>query len=179
MRPGARARCPRCGAVLTTERAGALDSVLAAAISTVVLLAAAVFLPFITIEAAGRHRDAAVFDAIIAAGGEAWPLAVAVGAMVVALPLARALALLWVLAPIRLGFAPAPQARAAFRLAIELRPWSMMEIFIIGVAVALVKISGMAIVGLGAAFWLFVALAAVALYEDTALCRRTIWRILS
>lgn len=174
-----RTRCPRCHSVLTTERRGAIDGVLASAVSTIVLLMAAIFLPFITIDVAGRHRDAAVADAIHAAGAEAWLLAIAVGAMIVALPLIRALSLLWVLTPIRLGYAPLRFAKEAFRLAIELRPWSMMEIFIIGAAVALVKIAGLALVGLGAAFWLFVALAAVTLYEDVSLCRRTVWRLLA
>lgn len=175
----ARTRCPRCGSVLTTEQPGALDGVLATTLTTIVLLGAGVFLPFVNIEASGRRQYASVFDAIVAAGGETWPLALAVGAMVVALPLTRAVALLWVLAPMRLGRPPLPFARAAFRLAIELRPWSMVEIFVIGVIVALVKISGLAIVGLGAAFWLFLILAVVVFCEDAALCRRSIWRRLA
>lgn len=177
--PGARrALCPRCGSVLTTERAGSLDGVLAAAVSTLALLGAAVALPFISIAAAGRRTEASVLDAAVAAGGEARALTLAVGAAIVALPATRALALIWTLAPLRFGRPPAPLAREAFRLAVELRPWSMMEIFVIGVVVALVKVAGIAHVGLGAAFWLFVALAAVALYEDAALCRRTVWRLI-
>ncbi|MFN3261701.1 MAG: paraquat-inducible protein A [Pikeienuella sp.] len=173
-----RARCPRCGAVLTTERAGSLDGVLAAAVSTLALLGAAVALPFVSIDAAGRHSEASVLDAAIAAGGDARALTLAVFAAIVALPATRALALIWTLAPLRLGRPPAPFAREAFRLAVELRPWSMMEIFVIGVAVALVKVAGIAHVGFGAAFWIFVALAAIAFYEDAALCRRTVWRLI-
>lgn len=174
-----RTRCPRCGAILTTERPGALDGVLAATLTTVALLGAGVFLPFVNIEAAGRRQYASVFDAVAAAGGEAWPLALAVGAMVVALPLIRALALLWVLVPLRLGRPVLPFARPAFRLAVELRPWSMVEVFLIGVIVALVKMAGLAIVGLGAAFWLFLVLTVVVFCEDAALCRRSIWRRLA
>lgn len=136
-------------------------------------------LPFLSIDVSGRHRDAALIDAVEAAGDATWPLAFAVGGLIVALPLARALAMIWVLAPIRLGLRPAAGARGAFRLALELRPWSMIEVFIIGVAVALVKIAGLAAVGLGAAFWILVALAAVALFEDAVLCRHSIWRLLT
>lgn len=178
--PGApRTRCPRCGTVLTTERAGALDGVIAAKLASVALLVAALFLPFIDIEASGRKQHAVVADAAAAAGAEAWALALAVGAMIIALPLARAVALLWVLVPLRLGRRPLPQARAVFRLALELRPWSMVEVFVIGVVVALVKISGLALVDLGPAFWLFIAVALISLYEDAALCRRTVWRMLA
>jgi paraquat-inducible protein A len=98
--------------------------------------------------------------------------------MIAAIPMTRAAALIYVLLPIRLGRVPAPGARAVFRLAIELRPWSMVEIFIIGVVVALVKVAGLAVVGLGAAFWMFILLALISFYEDAALCRRTVWRLL-
>ncbi|MFV0474221.1 MAG: paraquat-inducible protein A [Pikeienuella sp.] len=178
--PGAaRTRCPRCGTVLTARRAGGIDGVIAAKLASVALLVAALFLPFVNIEASGRKQQAAVLDAAAAAGGEAWPLALAVGAMIIALPLARALALFWVLTPLSLGRKPLPQARALFRLALELRPWSMVEIFVIGVVVALVKVAGLAMIDLGAGFWLFLVVALIALYEDAALCRRTVWRMLA
>lgn len=179
VRGAVRVRCPRCDAVLTADRAHSTDGVIAAAIATITLLGAALALPFISLRAAGLARDAGLADAVIAAGGDAWPLALAVGALIAAIPLLRAGALLWVLIPIRAGGRPAPGARAAFRLAVELRPWSMIEIFIIGVVVALVKVAGLASVDLGAAFWIFVLLAGVAFYEDAALCRRTVWRMLA
>lgn len=177
--PGVRARCPRCRALLVTGRAFAIDTVLACATATVVMMIAAVSLPFLTLSSLGLSRDASILDAAVAAGGSAWPLTVAVGAAIVAIPVARALALLYALAPVRISGAPIKGARAAFRLAVELRPWAMAEIFIIGVAIALVKVAGFATIGLGAAFGLFVALGFVAMFEDIALCRRTIWRILT
>ena len=176
--PGARARCPRCDAVLNEGRAHSTDGVIASAAATIALLITALLLPFVSLRAGGVARDAWLVDAMRAAGGDFWPLALAVGAAIAAIPLTRAAALLYVLVPIRLGAAPPAGARAAFRLAVELRPWSMVEIFIIGVVVALVKVAGLASVSLGAAFWIFVCLAGVAFYEDAALCRRSVWRML-
>lgn len=175
---GARSRCPRCRAVLTEDRAHSTDGVIGAAIATIALLGAALALPFISLRAGGLAKDAGLIDAMEAAGGAAWPLTLAVGAAIAAIPVARAVALIYVLAPIRLGAQPLSGARSAFRLALELRPWSMVEIFIIGVVVALVKVADLASVHLGAAFWIFIGLACVAFYEDAALCRRTVWRML-
>lgn len=175
---GQRSLCPRCGSVLITARTHSTAGVLASSICIAVLMVAAVMLPFISITAGGIERDAAILDAARAVGGAAWPLAVAVALMIAAIPVARALALIYVLGPISLGYGAAAHARRAFRFAIELRPWSMVEIFLIGVAVALVKVAGMATVGLGSAFWLFVVLALISFYEDAALCRRTVWRML-
>lgn len=54
----------------------------------------------------------------------------------------------------------------------------MAEIFIIGVAVALVKVSGLARVGLGPAFWAFAALLVVTILTDSSICRLTVWKTL-
>ena len=54
----------------------------------------------------------------------------------------------------------------------------MAEIFIVGVAVALVKIAGMATVSVGPAFWALVALVLVTTIKDTFMCKLTIWKTL-
>ena len=151
--PGERMRCPRCRAVLRTSRPAALDRVLAFALATPPLMAIALTASFLTLSGGGARQEASVIDAANAvAHANTWPLALAVGALIVALPLLRALALAHVLLPIRLGRGPARRAARAFRLAVELRPWAMAEIFLIGVAVVLVKVSGLASVALGPAF---------------------------
>ncbi len=174
--PGQRARCPRCHTVLRTTRPAAMDRVLAFALATPPLMAIALTASFLTLSGGGARQEASVIDAAAAvADADTWPLALAVGALIIALPVLRALALAYVLLPIRLRGRPARQAARAFRLAVVLRPWAMAEIFLIGVAVALVKVTGLASVAMGPAFWSFVALAALALMEDAALCERSVW----
>ena len=50
---------------------------------------------------------------------------------------------------------PWSHAAFVFRMAEAMQPWAMAEIFIIGTAVALVKIGGLATISLGPAFWAF------------------------
>lgn len=172
-------RCPRCKTVLRTAHPNALDRVLAFALATPPLMAIALAASFLTLSGGGARQEASVVDAAAAiADADTWPLALAVGALIFVLPVLRAVALAYVLLPIRLGHEPARHAASAFRLAIELRPWAMAEIFLIGVAVALVKITGLATVEIGPAFWSFAALAALALMEDAALCQRTVWDLI-
>lgn len=177
--PGQRVRCPRCRTVLRTARPAALDRVLAFALATPPLMAIALTASFLTLSGGGARREASVTDAAAAiADADTWPLALAVGALIIALPVLRAVALAYVLLPLRLGRPAARHAARAFRLAVELRPWSMAEIFLIGVAVALVKVSGLAAITMGPAFWSFVALAALALMEDAALCEHSVWDLI-
>ena len=176
---GERAVCRRCHTVLIAPRAGAFRRILMLAVTTMILMFGAVFFPFLQLRVAGLHSDASVFDAARTfAEGRMAPLAVAVAALIVLIPVLRVMLIAYVLAPLTAGRPPARHAAAAFRLAEDLKPWSMAEIFVIGVAVALVKLADLAQVVLGPAFWMFAALVVVTVLQDTLMCRWTIWRSL-
>ncbi|RVT86620.1 paraquat-inducible protein A [Rhodobacteraceae bacterium CCMM004] len=177
---GERATCNRCGTVLIAPRRGAFLRVIALAVAIVILMLGATFFPFLRVNVAGMKHASSVFDAALAFmdGGIMIGLSVAVAALIVLIPVLRAALVIYVLAPLTLGRPPLPGAVPAFRLSEDLRPWSMAEIFVIGVAVALVKVSDMARVDYGPAFWMFAALVVVSVLKDTMMCKWTIWRAL-
>lgn len=177
---GAQARCARCDTVLMAPREGAMTRIVMLSITGLILMVAAVFFPFLELSTHGLGRKSSVFDAILAfSDGLMLPLSFAVAALIVVLPITRLIALIYVFAPMALGWAPARNARAAFRMAEMIRPWAMAEIFIIGVAVALVKVAGLATVTLGPAFWAFVLLVIVTVLKDNFMCRVTVWQTLN
>ncbi len=176
---GGRLRCLRCDAILKTNRPAAMDRTLAAAFASVILMTGALLFPFLELSTFGLHRSASVLDAALAfSSGLMVPLAIAVGMLIIVIPLIRASALAYVILPLRLGRSPAPGATGAFRLASHLKPWSMAEIFIIGVVVALVKVAGLASITLGPAFWALCALVALVVIEGTSLCEWSLWQTL-
>lgn len=173
------AKCRRCGHKLASPRQNAFARVLALATTSVILMIGAVFFPFIELQASGLHNRASVLDAALAfSSGVMAPLSIAVALLIVLIPTARLVAIIYTLLPLVRGRQPYPQAPQAFRLAEWLRPWSMAEIFVIGVAVALVKVSGLASVSLGPAFWAFAALVIITALQDNTMCRYTIWKTL-
>ncbi len=177
--PDSRARCSRCGSVLMTSREGALTRIVMLSGTALVLMIAAVFFPFLELRAGSLTQRSSVFDTVMAfSHGLMLPLSVAVAALIVILPLFRFGALIYVLAPMAFGWSPARHALPVFRLAEKIKPWAMAEIFIVGVAVALVKVAGLAHVSLGPAFWAFVALVLVTVVKDNFMCRLTIWKTL-
>ena len=176
---GGRGRCTRCGFSLAAPRERAMARIVMLAATSLVLMTAAIFFPFIEISAGGMTRRSSVLDAAVTfSQGLSVPLALAVAAFVVVLPMVRLAAIVYALAPMSFGWRAAPHAISAFRLAEALKPWAMAEIFVIGVAVALVKIAGRATVGLGAAFWALVLLVLVNILNDTFMCKLTLWRTL-
>ena len=175
---GERTVCPRCETVLITPREGSYTSIVLLSATMLILLVSGTFLPFLQVEVAGLSNSASIFDAALAFSGSMAPLAVAVAALILGVPLLRMVLLIYVVGPLAAGRPPLPRATTAFRLSEDLRPWSMAEIFIIGVAVALTKVADLASVHLGAAFWMFAALVLVVVAQDQTMCRWSIWKSL-
>lgn len=176
---GIRARCHRCNTLLIAPRAEAFLQVMMLSVTVAILMVGAVFFPFLSVHASGLGHDTSVFDAVRSFSGPILaPLSVLVLFLIVLIPILRVIAIIYTLAPLTRGHPPYRHASAAFRAAERLRPWSMAEIFMIGTAVALVKIAGMATVSFGPAFWAFGALVIVLVLEDTFMCKWTIWKAL-
>jgi paraquat-inducible protein A len=161
-------------------REGAMTRIVMLSMAALILMVAAVFFPFLELSVQGLGHKSSVFDAVLAfSDGLMLPLSFAVAALIVVLPITRFLALIYVFAPMALGWAPAKHARSVFKLAEYIRPWAMAEVFIIGVAVALVKVAGLAQVTLGPAFWAFVGLVIITVLKDNFMCRVTVWQTLN
>ncbi|MGJ8622308.1 MAG: paraquat-inducible protein A [Yoonia sp.] len=176
---GATAHCQRCGVVLMTSRPAAIARILSLALTAFVLMIAAVSFPFLTLNEAGFRNATSVLDAVLAfQDGYGFPLAVAVAFFIVIIPLMRLTALIYALGPLVRHQPPRPAARAAFGFAERLRPWSMAEIFIVGVTVALIKVAGMATVTIGPAFWAFAGVVVITVLKDQLICRYSIWEAL-
>lgn len=176
LQPGETARCIRCGGVLAKPRGGAFTQLIALSFTSMVLMMGAVFFPFLEISRMGFGNATSLFGVGMAfADGVLLPLVLAVMVMIVGLPVLRAFLLVYTLTPLAQGRPPYRHAARAFRWSELMRPWSMAEIFVIGTAVALIKVAGLATVHLGPAFWAFCALILVNLASRGFMCQTTIW----
>lgn len=176
--PSERAICERCHTVLIAPRRKAGKQLIALASTILILIVAAMFFPFLSIGAGGVHHGISIVQTSLAFSGILAILTPAILAFIVIIPMVRLSLLIYVLVPIIRDQPPAPLARPAFRLAEDLTPWSMAEIFAIGCAVALVKLSDLAEVTLGPAAWMFAALMIVVVLTDVLMCHYSIWKSL-
>lgn len=173
---GEKARCRRCHATLIAPSRDAFARVIALALTVLVLMVAAIFFPFLKLQAGQIEHHSSVFDTVASFSHRAMlPLSIAVAALIVVIPVVRVLAILYVLWPLIRGRVAFAHAETAMRLAEALKPWSMAEVFVIGVAVSLVKLGGIAHLSLGPAFWAFAAMVIVVALQDTFMCKWTIW----
>lgn len=174
------AECARCHTVLAAPRRNAGLLISALALTTLILIGAALFFPFLTLEVRGFRSSASLVDIALAfALPELRVLVLLTLALMLAVPALRAALLIYVILPLVWDRPPLPGAAPAFRLAERTKPWAMAEVFALGCAVALVKITEMAQVAPGQAFWMFTVLVALVVLQEKFLCRWSVWKALS
>ena len=178
--PGGKARCPRCGETLVNQRADPLDRPFALTVAAALALLLANTAPLMGLSAVGRESS----TTIIGGAYEMWLQGSEITAVIVAFcaviaPAAHVLFMLVVLLAVRRP--PAPRwVGEMLRSAHFMHPWSMTEVMMLGILVALVKIAQLATVvpgvGMYAAgtFVLLIAATMVA-FDPREIWKRVEW----
>jgi paraquat-inducible protein A len=83
--------------------------------------------------------------------------------------------LIYVLLPLRQGHLPYG-FNQAFRFLLHMRPWGMVEIFLVGILVAFVKLAGMAEIVPGVALWAFASLMLTLTWASASLEPQVVWQ---
>ncbi|HHH40355.1 MAG TPA: paraquat-inducible protein A [Sedimenticola sp.] len=156
--PGGVARCRCCGALLYSNPRGGLDAALAFSLSTLILFLIANIYPLLILKVAGQSSDTTLSGASLSFYQAGMPeLALVVWLTSVVTPAAVILSDLYVLTGLRFRI-PLPGTRTLLAWTVRLQPWGMMDVFMLGILVSLVKLSGMAEVKLGTGLYAFVIL---------------------
>jgi paraquat-inducible protein A len=172
------AKCPRCGAGLYRRTDRGIDHAIALSIAGVMLFAIANVFPFMTFKLEGREQVSTLITGVWEFLGQGlWPLAVLVLACTIVIPLARILGTLAVLIPVRYGLRVRGLGHL-FRIVETMRPWAMMEVFMLGVLVAYVKLTDLATLEIGPALFAFTALIFVLAAAESSIEPREIWTAL-
>ena len=168
--PGGTACCSRCGAVLYRNKPDSLDRTLAFTVGAAVLFILANVFPVVGLEAQGNRTSTTLFGTVRTLHDQGMTsVAVLVFVTTILMPMLDIGAMLYMLLPIRLGVVP-KGLPAMFRLIQTIRPWGMVEVFMLGTLVSLAKLSHIAAVRPGIALWsfgmlMFLVAAAAASFE--------------
>ncbi|MFH0944032.1 MAG: paraquat-inducible protein A [Planctomycetota bacterium] len=166
---GQRACCSRCGAVLYEHRKDALDQTLALTLAGLVLFVMAHCGSFMTFTMEGRSQAGSILSGVLELFDAQFFMLGALLLLVIFIaPLSIYLGLLYVLLPLRLGLRLPLQARV-LQASERLRPWAMLEVYLLGSLVALVKLGEMAALKLEPAFWALLALVLLTAWATASL----------
>src|SRR6195952_178845 len=173
--PGARAMCLRCDAVLRHTRRDPLLLPLALNLSALILFGLGATLTIMSVSTAGPKRAAGLFTGPVELSDYGlWEIAVVVLVTTVAVPLARVLSMLVVLFGLRLARPPS-DLRTIYAWVRHLRPWSMVEIYLLGLFVAYVRLNAMAGGGLGPAVFAVAGVMVIMVLADYTLDDQAVW----
>lgn len=152
------ARCRRCGATMALGQGLTLDGHLALAVGAAVVFAIASASPIVTLQLQGVESVASLVEAtrLTWVAGERLVAALAFCTAFL-FPLLVILLRLWVLVPLAAGRPAAAQARALRVLRFAMR-WSMVEVFMLGVLIAVVRSAGVTDLVLGPGLFAYAAL---------------------
>lgn len=137
------AYCARCGGVIQRFNGLTIDQRLALTITAAVLWILANFYPVMTISLQGVRNSATLWDSVLALSlGPITFIAMVAAISIIIAPAFQLILLAWVL-----SFAVSQQRAPGFRLSMRwldsLRPWSMLEVCLLGALVAVFKLAGM------------------------------------
>jgi len=172
---GKKAYCPRCNYLLAANRPHALTMVFAFAVSGLVFLLLSTAFPFLGFSAGGQERAVTLLQSIAILVTEGLPsLAAIVFVSIVVIPGAFLIGAVYVSSALNINRS-LPGTVMVLRWMLMLMPWSMAEIFLVGILVAFVKLVTIADVSLGLSFWAYVlftlCMTVVMLYPD----KRQLW----
>ena len=170
-----KALCARCGAVLYQRHPHGQERTAALTAAALVLFAIANAFPMLSLELQGERTAATLAGAVAALWGQNMQLVAALVLFTaIAMPLAEIAALAWLLGPLLLA-GKAPQFGAVFRLLQFAQRWGMVEVFVLGSLVSLVKLAHLATVEPGIALWSFAALMLVMAAIEGNFDPRDLW----
>ena len=172
---GESALCPQCGATLDRHRQNPVHRSAALAVSAMAFFVVANFFPFIELEAGGQISRIVLAESVSALSdhGSPW-LGAAVAIFILGAPFVMISGLLYLLLPLIVG-RRLPGAIFVCRVVYGTNAWNMIEVFLIGVLVSLLKLGDIATVTLGISFWAFGALIVCLTSAVSAIEPRGLW----
>jgi paraquat-inducible protein A len=174
------ARCTRCEGELDRNTERRRRHLLPLTIASLIIFVIANIFPIVQMELQGLHSQTTLIGAVLSLANEGKSVvALLVMATTILFPFLQMLILFYLLVPSKDADTPSghrPGFSLLIRIMQTLRPWGMIEVFLLGVLVALIKLSNMATIIPGIALWAFCMLT-VMLTVVVSFNPRYLWQV--
>lgn len=171
------ARCPRCLAALHLRKHASVARTWALLISATILYLPANLLPIMHTKTLGRVQADTIVSGVkyLFAHGM-WPLALIVFVASVLVPVTKIVILGYLLISVQLGSTYRPQDRTRlYRFTEFVGRWSMVDVFVVTILVALVQLGNLAEIRAGSGAIFFAAVVVLTMFAAMAFDSRLIW----
>ena len=169
--------CPRCGSAVHLRKPDSIARTWAFILAAAIMYIPANLLPIMVTETLfGKQADTIMSGVAYLWHSGSWPLAVIVFVASVAVPLLKLAILTMLVLSIQLDFwkESLPRTRL-YRLVEFVGKWSMLDIFVVAVMVALVQLKVLATITVGPATLPFAAVVVLTMIASDSFDPRLIW----
>jgi paraquat-inducible protein A len=167
-------KCLRCGETMGSGRVHmdlAVPLLAAASIAFVTIL----LLPLLRIELEGRHADGGLMTGVSGfLHYNMWPMALFAFGCVVFAPLGRVATLLFAIMCVQNHRRP-PYLARLYRFSESLRPWCMLDVFLVGSLISMTKLRDLVRVEMAPGLWILMGLVWCLALFDTFFDRHRFW----
>jgi len=173
-------RCPRCGAHLHMRKPNSLSRTWALVCAAVILIIPANLLPMTITSALGtKQADTIMSGVIYFMQDGSWEIAAVIFTASIFIPIAKLFILIFLLLSVQFRSAWRPTDRTIlYRLTELVGRWSMVDIYVVTILVALVKLGAVASIEAGPAAVFFASVVVVTMFAAESFDPRLIWDVL-
>ena len=172
--------CPRCGARLHLRKPDSLGRTAALVLAAMILYLPANLLPITVTTALGvRQADTILSGVIYFMQTGSWEIASVIFIASVFVPFAKLCLLILLLVSVRFRWRWRPRDRTVlYRLTELVGRWSMVDIYVVTILVALVRLGAVATIEAGPAAVYFAAVVVLTMFAAESFDPRLIWDVL-
>jgi len=170
-------RCPRCGAALHARKRDSVRRTWALLVAAAIVYIPANVFPVMQVTSMGKvQADTILSGAIYLLLHGMWPLALIVFVASVAVPLLKIVALVYLLVSVQLGSTRRAVDRTRiYRITELVGRWSMVDIYVVTILVALVQLGALATIEAQAGAVFFGAVVVLTMLAAESFDPRLIW----
>jgi paraquat-inducible protein A len=178
LRPGTAAECMRCGSFVAVRRSGrSLEVTAALSLAALILYVPANVYPIMRMYLYGGYSENTVWDGVVALmRSDQWFVAVIVFVASMVIPLVKLAGLFSLVLTARMGWGRRLRSRTQlYKLIDAIGPWAMLDVFLLAVLVALVKLNTWALILPGPGLLAFTAMVVLTMLASAAFDPKLIW----
>jgi len=175
--PGQSAECIRCGSTIISRPAGGAQATAALTIAALLLYVPANIYPILRMSLYGASSENTIWDGVVSLmqHNEYFVAAIVFMASIV-VPLFKLLGLLFLVASVNWGHGRRLRARAHISKFIDaIGPWAMLDVFLLAILVALVKLGDLARVIPGPGLLAFTGVVVLTMLASQSFDTKLIW----
>ncbi len=176
---GYKSQCPRCGRILLHHCRDTVSLSLALAVAGLLLFFPAIFMPLLTFQRLGMSETGNLLQTVVVfIDDEYYFVALAVFLSTIIFPLLKLSLLAIVSLCLHIQRYPEVLGKM-FRLHNHLDEWTMVEVYLLGIMITIIKMYGSTDIHFNTGAFCFTALVVLIMASSLSVCRESFWTLIA